>query len=190
MKTNFTPNLQRDMYVGWDSNSTYSPPPKKNLNLKNIDKLIGHSTLGWNCVSAREYDANTYVISWENHRYPNTHCVFYLGKEPISADTYPMGGEAIKSRNAIHKDMFMVDKNDIRSFSEFMIYIQKPLAGFEKIIELSMFKSRLNPTRVQTITTNPTPTLSPQIISAVTKRINGGQPKSILDRIKDVWNNL
>jgi hypothetical protein len=54
MRIQFTPQLQRDMYHGWDSSSSAIPAQK--LNIKNVDKLIGLKTgiseTHWMCIWA------------------------------------------------------------------------------------------------------------------------------------------
>ena len=54
MRIQFTPQLQRDMYHGWDSSSSTIPAQK--LNIKNVDKLIGLKTgiseTHWMCIWA------------------------------------------------------------------------------------------------------------------------------------------
>ena len=57
MKTNFIPNLQRDMYHGWDSVAIPNTP--KDVMINNVYKLEGRTTSlfgkGWWCIEAREY---------------------------------------------------------------------------------------------------------------------------------------
>ena len=64
MKINFIPNLQRDMYHGWDS-SQATPVKSKTLSIVNIEKLIGMSTQhysdGWICTDV-SYDLISYKI--------------------------------------------------------------------------------------------------------------------------------
>jgi len=56
MRIQFTPQLQRDMYHGWDSSSSTIPAQK--LNIKNVDKLIGLKTgiseTHWMCIWAHD----------------------------------------------------------------------------------------------------------------------------------------
>lgn len=43
MKTNYIPQLQRDMYAGWDSGAPPSKPMKE-LKIQNVQKLAGFAT--------------------------------------------------------------------------------------------------------------------------------------------------
>lgn len=168
------------------------------LQLKNIDKLLGHSTVGWRCVEAYEYNRNNYVISFENISYPKAHCVFYLGKIPIIDGTYKVKVELVMGRTTFGSDLIYLPKEAMKSYSEFLFNLQNTLARFEKDVEVHQFKSRFS--RMTTTTSSNIPTgfipapqwyvPSPNVVAKVTKQINGGGTKSLLDRIKDIWQSL
>ncbi len=71
MKTQFTPQLLRDMYAGWDSSAVSSTKPMKKLKIENVDKLAGYITtshpnkqhMKFVCVGVNErYDSYDFIF--------------------------------------------------------------------------------------------------------------------------------